>query len=97
MVAVFVIGTLIARLRPRPMTVVLLATAATQVGCTIVAFATGQHNTAGASAADMVMLTAMYAGLFTFAAWLYSRVAHRQGPSRPGTGLASGEVAGGQL
>lgn len=74
-VGVFVVGTLAARFRPRPMAVAMLATAATMVLCTVVAFVMGEHRTPGASALDMVMLTTMYAGLFALAAWLFARSA----------------------
>jgi drug/metabolite transporter (DMT)-like permease len=77
-IAVFVVGALVARFRPQPMAVAMLATAATMVGCTVVAFAMGEHRNPGASASDMVMLTTMYAGLFAFAAWLFARSAHRR-------------------
>jgi len=73
--AVFVVGTLVARLRPRPMAVAMATTAATMVGCTVVAFAMGEHQNPGASASDMVMLTTMYAGLFAVSSWLFSRSA----------------------
>jgi hypothetical protein len=72
---VFVVGTLAARFRPGPMALAMLATAATMVLCTVVAFVMGEHRTPGASAFDMVMLTTMYAGLFTVAAWLFARSA----------------------
>lgn len=59
------------------MAVSMLATAATMLTCTAVAFAMGEHQSPGASASDMVMLTTMYAGLFAAAAWLFARAAGR--------------------
>ncbi|MFC7490283.1 MULTISPECIES: hypothetical protein [unclassified Knoellia] len=91
-IAVFAIGIVVARLRPQPMAVAMLATAATMVVCTVVAFAMGEHRNPGASASDMVMLTTMYAGLFAVAAWLFARSArrpartHRAGGSQPTVG-----------
>ncbi|GAA4399872.1 hypothetical protein GCM10023168_07880 [Fodinibacter luteus] len=70
---VLVVGSLLARFRPRGMAVALLATAATQVLAPVVAFAAGLEGTAGASVVDVVGLTAMLSGLFVLAAWLFRR------------------------
>lgn len=83
-VVVFAIGTIVARFRPQSMAAAMLATAATMVACTGVAFVMGEHRNPGASASDMVMLTTMYAGLFAFAAGLFARSARRH-PGRLST------------
>lgn len=70
--AVLVVGTLVARLRARGMALALLATAATQALVTAVALATGLPPD-GASVADIVGINAMYVVLFSCAAWLFNR------------------------
>lgn len=71
--AVLLIGSALVRLRAAGMTLVLVATAGAQVLVTLIALATGQHEDAGASVADIVMVNAMYAALWLAAAWLFRR------------------------
>ena len=73
--AVLVIGSLLARFRPRGMAKALLATAVTQVLATVVAFAASLEGTEGASVSDVIGLTVMFAGLFGLSALLFSRAA----------------------
>jgi hypothetical protein len=75
--AVLVVGTIVARLRPRGMAVALAATAATQVLVAVVALASGLQDSEGASVADILMLTVMYAGLFGLSGWLFWRSAEQ--------------------
>lgn len=75
--AVLVVGTIVARLRPRGMAVALAATAATQVLVAVVALASGLPDSEGASVADILMLTVMYAGLFGLSGWLFWRSAEQ--------------------
>jgi hypothetical protein len=76
--AVLLIGTVVARLRPRPMAGVLLATAVAQVLVAVVAIARGLHDSPGASIGELLMLTAMYAGLFTVSAWLFWKASEQE-------------------
>lgn len=76
--AVLVLGTLLARLRPRGMALTLVATALTQVVVTAVALLGGVDDVEGASVVDIVGLTVMYAGLFGLSAWLFRRAADQQ-------------------
>jgi hypothetical protein len=71
--ATLAVGTVLARLRPRGMALALAATAIVQVLVAVVALATGQHDNPGASALEILGLTAMYAGLFAVAAWCFWR------------------------
>lgn len=78
--AVAVIGTVVARLRARGMAWTLLATALAQVLVAVIALAAGLHRTEGASALDIIGLNAMYAALFAWSAWLFRRAADRRAP-----------------
>ncbi|MFQ6171722.1 hypothetical protein ACK8HX_08955 [Oryzobacter sp. R7] len=71
--AVLVVGALLARLRARSMVVVMAAAAVTQVLVPVVLLASGADGTSGVSLLDVAGLTLMYAGLFTLAAWLFRR------------------------
>ena len=73
--ATLVVGTVLARLRARGMSYALLATATAVVGVAVVALATGQQHTPGASVLEILALTAMYASLFGLSAWLFRRAA----------------------
>lgn len=79
--AVLVLGSLVARLRAREMTFVMAATAASTVVCAVIAFANGWHDLEGASVPEILGLTAMFAALFGLAGWLFWRSA--QSPSGP--------------
>jgi hypothetical protein len=74
--AVAVIGSAVARLRPRGMALTLLATALAQVLVSATALLAGLHDD-GASVVDVLGLTGMYAGLFCVAAWLFWRAAEQ--------------------
>lgn len=82
--AVGVIGTVVARLRSRGMALTLLAMALTQVLVTAIALIAGLHH--GASVADIVGINAMYAALFGLSAWLFWRAAEQYSavPARDG-------------
>jgi hypothetical protein len=71
--AVGVIGTLLARLRPSGMALTLAAMAVTMVLVTLIALAAGVHQDENASVVDMLAITAMYAALFSLSACLFSR------------------------
>ncbi|WP_426244469.1 hypothetical protein [Nocardioides sp. LHG3406-4] len=68
--AVLVVGTVVARLRAPGMALVLMATAGAQALVTVVALVVGLPPE-GASVADILVVNAMYAGLFTLSAWLF--------------------------
>jgi hypothetical protein len=62
------------RFRPDGMVLALGAAAATTLVAGVVAVVLVATDDAAASIADVIMLTAMYAGLFAAGAWLFSRV-----------------------
>ena len=70
--AVLLLGTAAARLRPAPMAVALLATAGTTVVVTAVALL-AELPSPDASVVDIVGITAMFAAGFAVAAWLFRR------------------------
>ena len=67
------VGTVVARLRPHAMMLVLAATALTQLVVTGVALLDGIPD--GASVLDVVGINAMFAALFCLSAWLFRRAA----------------------
>ncbi len=69
--AVLALGSLLARLRPGGMAVVLVATAVTQVMVTLLALMAGVGE--DASVFDILAINAMYAALFCLSAWLFRR------------------------
>lgn len=78
--AVLVVGSMLARLRARWMVLVAAATALTQVLVPVVLLTSGAEGTDGASVLDVAGLTVMYAGLFAVAALLF-RQAGTAGPA----------------
>ena len=73
---VLVLGALVARFRARGMTRALVATALTQVVAAlaaVVAVLADVDDFAGASVADILMVSTLYAALFGVSAWLFRR------------------------
>ncbi len=73
--ALAVLGSLAARLRPAGMALTLLATALAVVVVAVLALATGQQRNPGASVLEILGLNAMYAALFAASALLFHRAA----------------------
>jgi hypothetical protein len=73
--ATLAVGTVVARLRARGMAFALLATSVVTMLVAVVALATSQQDTPGASVLEIVGLSAMYAGLFALSGWLFWRAA----------------------
>jgi hypothetical protein len=75
-VAVALVGTVLARLRARGMALTMLATAAAQavvgLGALVLVLA-GVEDFEGASVVDLIGINAMYVGLFVASAWLFRR------------------------
>ena len=74
-VAVGLVGAFLARFSARGMARALAATAATIVLACAVALATGMQDTEGASAGEILMITAFFAVLFVASAALFARAA----------------------
>jgi hypothetical protein len=79
--SVLVVGSVLARFRPRGMALTLLATALTQAAATVVAFAASIEGTEDSSVSDVIGLTLMFAGLFGLSALLFSRAARPRASS----------------
>lgn len=73
--AVLLVGTVVARLRAAGMALALAATAAAQMLVAVVALVLGYQEEPGASVIEILGLNAMYAGLFGLSAWLFRRAA----------------------
>jgi hypothetical protein len=70
-----IIGTALARLRPRGMALALGATALGPVVVAAIALIAGLQDKEGASVADILALNAMFAAGFGLSAWLFLRAA----------------------
>ena len=70
---VAVIGTAVARLRPRGMAVAMNATVIALLVVAAIALVAGLQHTEGASVAEILGITAMYAVLFGISGWLFRR------------------------
>ena len=82
--AVLVVGAVVARLRSDGMALALAATALSQVVVTLVVFLAGLHHTEGASVVDILGINAMYTALFGASAWLFHRAAEQPAPVAAG-------------
>ena len=74
--AVGLVGTLVARLRPRGMAITMVAMAAVQALVTVVAMAlvvAEVDDYAGASVVDLLGINTMYVALFCGSAWFFRR------------------------
>ena len=71
--AVGVVGAVVARFRARGMAVALATTALATIVVGGIALATDQQHQDGASALEILGLSAMYAGLFGVSAWMFRR------------------------
>jgi hypothetical protein len=71
--AVVLVGTLVARLRPTGMALTALGAAAACGVVAVTALVIGYADEPGASVLEILGLNAMYGGLFCVAAWLFRR------------------------
>ena len=85
--AVFLLGSVVARFQPRGMALALAATAVTQVVVGLVAIVRGLHTSPGASVLEIMGLTCMYAVMFAASAWLFQRAAEQESPVLAGARL----------
>lgn len=70
-VVVLVLGSIVARLRARPMAVALAVTAASLGVVLAVSLMAGWDDLPGASGLELLGLNAMFAAMFGFAGWLF--------------------------
>jgi len=79
--AVGIVGAVIARFRPRGMTRALVATALAQVLVAVIALGAGLGSTVPNWPLDIVGLTGIFVGLWLMSAWLFRRAARRRPPA----------------
>jgi hypothetical protein len=79
--AVGIIGTVIARLRPHGMARALLAMALAQALVAVIALIAGKHEAAISSVFEILGLNAFFVALFIASAWLFRHAARRQPPA----------------
>ena len=80
--AVGIIGAIIARFQPRGMARALFATALAQAFVAVVALIAGFGSTAPTWPLDILILTGFFAALWLISAWLFRKTAHGQPPAR---------------
>ena len=73
--AVGIVGAVIARLKPQGMARALLAMALAQTLVAVIALIAGKHEAAISSVSEIVGLNAMFVALFVASAWLFRRAA----------------------
>jgi hypothetical protein len=79
--AIGIMGAVIARLEPEGMTWALLAMALAQAVVTVVALIVGKQASPVSSVAEIVGLNGFFVALFIGAAWLFRRAAQRSSAS----------------
>ena len=82
--AVGIIGAVIARFQPHGMARALLATALAQGLVTVVALIAGKHQAPMSSVFEIVGLNGFFAALFIGSAWLFRQAGRRQPPAHAG-------------
>jgi hypothetical protein len=82
--AVGLIGAVIARLRPQGMARALLATALAQASVAVIALIAGKHQSPISSVSEILGLNGIFVALFVGSAWLFRRAARQQPPAAQG-------------
>ncbi len=83
--AVGIIGALVARLQPRGMARALFATALAQALVAVIAVSAGFHQLPGSSVQEIVLYNGFFAALFAGSAWLFREAARAQPGGTIGT------------
>ena len=76
--AVGIVGAVIARFRPEGMARALLATALVQALVAVIALIAGKHEAPISSVAELLVLNGMFVALFVGSAWLFRHAARTQ-------------------
>jgi len=82
--AVGLIGALIARFRPQGMARALLATALAQASVAVIALIAGKHRNPVTSVPELLGVNGMFVALFVASAWLFRRAARGRSPAGAG-------------
>ena len=79
--AVGIVGSIVARLRPHGMARALLATALAQALVAVIALIAGKHQAPITSVWELLGLNGIFAALFIASAWLFRKAARQQVPA----------------
>ena len=79
--AVGIVGAVIARFRPQGMARALLAMALAQALVAVIALIVGKHEAPISSVAEIVLLNGLFVALFIASAWLFQRAARKHSPA----------------
>jgi hypothetical protein len=82
--AVGLIGAIIARFRPQGMARALFATALAQALVAVIALIAGKHQDPVTSVSELLGLNGIFVALFIGSAWLFQRAARQQPPASAG-------------
>jgi hypothetical protein len=82
--AVGIVGAIIARFQPVGMARALLATALAQALVAVIALIAGKHQAAISSVAEILGLNGFFVALFIGSAWLFRHAARKQSPAGAG-------------
>jgi hypothetical protein len=82
--AVGIIGAIIARFQPHGMARALLATALAQALVAVIALIAGKHQDPVTSVSELLGLNGFFVALFVGSAWLFRRAARKQPPAGAG-------------
>ena len=82
--AVGIIGAIIARLQPRGMARALFATALAQALVAVIALILGMHQAPYSSVGEILGLNGFFVALFLGSAWLFSKAARERTPAAAG-------------
>jgi hypothetical protein len=79
--AVGIVGAVVARFRPHGMARALLAMALAQALVAVIALIAGKHEAPMSSVAEIVLLNGLFVALFIGSAWLFRHAARKQPPT----------------
>jgi hypothetical protein len=79
--AVGIIGAIVARFRPHGMARALFAMALAQAAVAVIALLAGKHQSPISSVAEILGLNAIFVALFVASAWLFRQAAREQTPA----------------
>ena len=79
--AIGIIGAVIARFRPHGMARALFATALAQTSVAVIALIAGMHQYPGSSVSEIVRVNGFFVALFLGSAWLFRKAAREQLPA----------------
>lgn len=79
--AVGIVGAVIARFRPHGMARALLATALTQALVAVIALIAGKHQAPISSVFEILCLNGFFVAIFMGSAWLFRHAARKQPPA----------------